>query len=64
MKTNKSPHYSVFVYRSICAYKTEYGTYNFIFPKTTTLITFANSIDPDQARQKVGPDLDPNWLIL
>ena len=26
------------------------------------LITFANSLDPDQARQKVGPDLDPNCL--
>ena len=28
------------------------------------LITFANSLDPDQARQKVRPDLDPNGLIL
>ena len=26
------------------------------------LITFANSLDPDQARQYVGPDLDPNFL--
>ena len=26
------------------------------------LITFANSLDPDQARQIVGPDLDPNCL--
>ena len=26
------------------------------------LITFANSLDPDQARQNVGPDLDPNCL--
>ena len=24
------------------------------------LITFANSLDPDQAPQNVGPDLDPN----
>ena len=24
------------------------------------LITFANSLDPDQNRQNVGPDLDPN----
>ena len=23
-------------------------------------VTFANSLDPDQAQQKVGPDLDPN----
>ena len=28
------------------------------------LITFANSLDPDQARQSAGPDLDPNCLIL
>ena len=26
------------------------------------LITFANSLDPDQALQNVGPDLDPNSL--
>ena len=26
------------------------------------LITFANSFDPDQVRQNVGPDLDPNCL--
>ena len=26
------------------------------------LITFANSFDPDQTRQNVGPDLDPNCL--
>ena len=28
------------------------------------LITFANSLDPDQAQQHVGPDLDPNCLTL
>ena len=28
------------------------------------LITFANSLDPDQARQNVRPDLDPNYLTL
>ena len=27
--------------------------------KCRLLITFANSLDPDQARQNVGPDLDP-----
>ena len=26
------------------------------------LITFANSLDPDQARHNVGPDMDPNCL--
>ena len=28
------------------------------------LITFANSLDPDKNRQKVGPDLDPNRFTL
>ena len=27
-------------------------------------ITFANSLDPDQDRQNVGPDLVPNCLTL
>ena len=29
---------------------------------SVALITFANSLDPDQAQQNVGPDLDPNCL--
>ena len=28
------------------------------------LITFANRLDPDQARQNVGPDMDPNHMKL
>ena len=28
------------------------------------LITCANSLEPDQARQNIGPDLDPNCLTL
>ena len=28
------------------------------------LITFANSLDPDQARQNVGPEMDPKSLTL
>ena len=28
------------------------------------LIAFANSLDPDQDRQNVDPDLDPNFLSL
>ena len=28
------------------------------------LIIFANSLDPDQAQQNIGPDLDPNSLTL
>ena len=28
------------------------------------LITFANSLEPDQAQPNVGPDLDPNCLTL
>ena len=27
-------------------------------------ITFANNLNPDQDRQNVGPDLDPNHLSL
>ena len=27
-------------------------------------VTFANSLAPDQDRQNVGPDLDPNCLTL
>ena len=27
------------------------------------LITFANSLDPDQDRQSVGPDLNPNCFM-
>ena len=27
-------------------------------------LTFANSLDPDQDQQNVGPDLDPNHLTL
>ena len=32
--------------------------------ETCLLITFANNLDPDQDRQNVGPDLDPNCLTL
>ena len=28
------------------------------------LVKFANSLDPDQDRHNVGPDLDPNCLAL
>ena len=28
------------------------------------LIAFANSLDPDQDQQNIGPDLDPNHLIV
>ena len=28
------------------------------------VIIFANSLDPDQARQNVMPDMDPNCLTL
>ena len=27
-------------------------------------VTFANSLEPDQARLSVGPDLDPNSLTF
>ena len=32
--------------------------------KSRLLITFANSLDTDQDRQNLGPDLDPNRLPL
>ena len=32
--------------------------------KCRLLISFTNSLDPDQARQNFGPDLDPNYLTL
>ena len=28
------------------------------------VITFANSLDPDQDQLNVGPDLGPNYFIL
>ena len=38
------------------------------FPTSGKLLlsvdNFANSLDPDQARQNMGPDLDPNCLTL
>ena len=34
------------------------------FEKNQRTTTFANSLDPDQARQNVWPDLDPNCLTL
>ena len=34
---------------------------NYLTPSFShLLIIFANSLDPDQDRQNVGPDLDPN----
>ena len=34
--------------------------YFFLHLHFTCLRTFANGLDPDQDRQNVGPDLDPN----
>ena len=38
--------------------------YNLFPTKCPLLIKFANSLDPDQARHFVGPDLDPICLTL
>ena len=38
------------------------GTYN--QQQMCLMKTFANSLDPDQDRQNVGPDLDPNSSTL
>ena len=35
---------------------------DFTFSLLALLITIANSLDPDQARQNVGPNLDPKCL--
>ena len=35
-----------------------------LYLSVLTVDDFANCLDPDQARQKVGPDLDPNCLTL
>ena len=37
---------------------------NLLPTESRLLITLANSLDPDQAQQNVGPDLDPNCLTL
>ena len=34
----------------------------YYLPLLVMLITFINSLDPDQDRKSVGPDLDPNYL--
>ena len=36
----------------------------FVYSSSRLLITFTNSLDPDQAQQNVGPDLDPNCMTL
>ena len=38
--------------------------YLILYLLSCQLITFANNLDPDQARQNVGPDLDPICLTL
>ena len=40
----------------------EWGRINSLPTECHLLITFANSLDPDQAWQNVRPDLDPNCL--
>ena len=45
-------------YKQVVLYLTLLATGDFC----CLLITFANGLDPDQARQNVGPDLDPNCL--
>ena len=38
--------------------------FNPIATECRLLITFANSLESDQARQDVGPDLGPNWFTV
>ena len=35
-----------------------------VFSQWLLLVAYANSLDPDQVRQNVGPDLDPSCLSL
>ena len=44
--------------------KEPYLSVNSFLASSLLLFTFANSLDPDQDRQNVGPDLDPNCLTL
>ena len=39
-------------------------TFSLLAVTCRLLITFANSLDPDQDRQNVSPDLDPNCFTL
>ena len=50
--------------RKCCPFITYKEALNFFTYYCRLLITFANSLDPDQAKQNVGPDLDPNRLTL
>ena len=36
----------------------------FMFTLSLLVVTFSNSLEPDQVRQNVGPDLDLNYLSL
>ena len=38
-----------------------YLTLSMLAATCRLLITFANSLDPDQDRQNIGPNPDPNW---
>ena len=51
----KQDRYCKFLVEKLLLWYSDYGR---------LLITFANSLDPDQDRQDVGPDLDPNCLTL
>ena len=56
--------------RNFCAYVQAYLDLCYFnsFPASGNfchlLITFVNSLDPDQAQQNIGPGLDPNCLTL
>ena len=45
---------------SSCTFNSFFASNNFC----RLLITFANSLDPDQDQHLIGPDLDPNSLTL
>ena len=48
----------------LCLYHTIIMPISAIFHCFNSLPASVVGLDPDQARQKVGPDLDPNCLTL
>ena len=51
-------------FRGIVSFNPFLASGNFCYLLVFTDISFANSVDPDQDRHSVGPDLDPNRLTL
>ena len=55
-------HLKLFAYLLLCHLLTFFQKEMFSKNSIRNTITVSNSLDPDQARRYVGPDLDPNCL--